>query len=329
MDYALNSPKHTQRTNKYIPTHTICHTVCGLCDLPAIPSLMLNQTPSQSYWHVWEIETEYYHIHCFLDSNQWTVVAYSQFIAFFVLQQQIFCYLSCCWGACDLDNQICTVCAGVLSSPLPLCHLWQLNWRSASIVSHSSCPSPRVREAPGGQPAHSAVYLPAHKHPIINNDLKPHDICCMKDVDFIGKTRLLWVMVHFVWALWWRPRTITHIDGIHFICEENTANITHKNGPHAWVSQRPGWKKACVFAPQQQVDECIDCHREQQSTTSSMGPVDIRVCTENKNLKLLFRTYGHRSHHGVLHLDEGPERALFNTITVSPYCGVSSGSAAP
>lgn len=71
-----------------------------------------------------------------------------------------------------------------------------------------------------GSPAHSTVCLHAHKHPIINNDLKPHSICCTKDVDFIGKTQIFWVMVH--WALWWsRPCTITHIDGIHFICKEN------------------------------------------------------------------------------------------------------------
>ncbi len=189
MDYALNSPKHTQHTNTYIPTHTICHTVCGLCDLPAILSLMLIQTPSQSYWHVWETETEYYH-HPLLPrlKSMNRLCVFTVYCFFFVLQEQTFLLSELLLGRLwPWQPNLHCVCAGALSSPLPLCHLWQLNWRSALIVSHTSCPSPRVQEAPGGQPAHSAVCLPAHKHPIINNDLKPHGICCMNDVDFIAK----------------------------------------------------------------------------------------------------------------------------------------------
>lgn len=268
-------------------------------------------------------------IHCFLDSNQWTVFAYSQFIAFFCLAGTDLSViwaavgalvtlttksaLSLCWCAVKPAAAVSFVAAKLNECSNRLPHVLPLATRAGSpgrparsFHCLSSCP----------QTSHHQQWPEATRHLL-------HEWCW-----FYCKTLLLWVMVHFMWALWWRPRTITHIDGIHFICEENTGNITHKNGPQAWVSQWPGWKKACVFAPQRQVDGCIDCHREQQSTTSSMGPVDTRVCTENQNLKLSFRTYGHRSHHGVLHLDEGPERALFNTITVSPYCGVSSGSAA-
>lgn len=104
-------PKFSKtHTNTYIPIHTICHTVCGLCDLPAILSLMLIQTPSQSYWHVWETETEYYH-HPLLPrlKSMNRLCVFTVYCFFLSCRNRPFCYLSCCWGTCDLDNQICTV----------------------------------------------------------------------------------------------------------------------------------------------------------------------------------------------------------------------------
>lgn len=318
----LNSPKHKQHTytvQPYIHTHThhmprslwpvwsSCHSYSDAYPNPITELLAYvrdrNQTSTRQ------------------DLNQWINFVYLRFIVFFF-----------CLAGIDLSVIWAAVVTLTTKSAVCLC------WCAVNPAAAVSFVAAKLKECSSrlphilplatcaGSPAHSTVCLHAHKHPIINNDLKPHSICCMKDVDFIGKTQIFWVM-----TLWWsRPCTITHIDGIHFICKENTSNVTHKNGPQVWPSKRP-WKKPGVLQKQaqQQVDECMDCHRKQQSTTSGMGPADTRVCTENQNLKLPFWTYSNCSNHGILHLDEGTERALFNAVTVSPYRSVSSGTAAP
>lgn len=83
MDYALNSPKHTQ-THTYPYTPYATQSVACVIFLPSF--LWCLSKPHHRVTGMCERQKQSTTtIHCFLDSNQWTVFAYSQFIAFFCL----------------------------------------------------------------------------------------------------------------------------------------------------------------------------------------------------------------------------------------------------